>query len=173
MILVGGPDWPTSVLTGILNLPPAKMLMGTLPVQIVIAPCCCAGAMMLKKDDSATMGSMAVVALTMAALAQTLALVGSGYFIEECAAKKKEFIMSPDFFPDDEEVKAFEIKEAEKAALYKQATRWEGMPGGMKLLFKSGAVAMTFCCHATQFMGSRCFVPFALTDSVKTHPKLK
>ena len=35
-ILVGGPDWPTSVLTGILKLPAAGMQIGTLPVPTPI-----------------------------------------------------------------------------------------------------------------------------------------
>ena len=36
--LVGGPDWPTSVLCGILDLPILPILVGTLPVIIIIVP---------------------------------------------------------------------------------------------------------------------------------------
>eukprot|EP00976_Prorocentrum_cordatum_P069852 1179713-Prorocentrum_minimum.AAC.1 len=39
MILVGGPDWPTSVLTGILELNVFAMLLGSLPVMLLVVPC--------------------------------------------------------------------------------------------------------------------------------------
>ena len=38
MILIGGPDWPTSVLTGILNLSYVQMLIGSLPVILLTGP---------------------------------------------------------------------------------------------------------------------------------------
>ena len=37
-ILVGGPDWPTSVLCGIMGLPLLPVLLGTLPVWLLIIP---------------------------------------------------------------------------------------------------------------------------------------
>ena len=43
-ILCGGPDWPTSVLTGILRLRLSQMLLGSLPVLFLISPCVLAGA---------------------------------------------------------------------------------------------------------------------------------
>ena len=48
VILVGGPDWPTSVFTGILGLPMLPMLAGTLPVLVPIALTVLAGGGMLK-----------------------------------------------------------------------------------------------------------------------------
>lgn len=43
-ILCGGPDWPTSVLTGILKLSVFKMLFGTIPVVFLVFPCVMSGA---------------------------------------------------------------------------------------------------------------------------------
>lgn len=37
-ILVGGPDWPTSVMCGIMGLPLLPVLVGTLPVALLIIP---------------------------------------------------------------------------------------------------------------------------------------
>lgn len=45
-ILLGGPDWPTSVLCGILGLPLGSILFGTLPIVVVIVPAVLAGAFM-------------------------------------------------------------------------------------------------------------------------------
>jgi len=42
-ILVGGPDWPTSVMCGILHLDPVGVLLGTTPVALLILPTILAG----------------------------------------------------------------------------------------------------------------------------------
>merc|ERR1719237_736348 len=58
-VLTGGPDWPTSVLTGILDLPLLSMLYGSLPVIFLIAPCCVSGGFMLRaaaEQDERTKG---------------------------------------------------------------------------------------------------------------------
>merc|ERR1712137_853234 len=43
-VLVGGPDWPTSVLCGILKLNVFQCVLGTTPVIVLIFPCVIAGA---------------------------------------------------------------------------------------------------------------------------------
>mmetsp|Transcript_7887 Transcript_7887/g.17388 ORF Transcript_7887/g.17388 Transcript_7887/m.17388 type:complete len:1037 (-) Transcript_7887:44-3154(-) len=45
-VLVGGPDWPTSVLCGILKLNLLQVIIGTLPVILVSSPCVITGAFM-------------------------------------------------------------------------------------------------------------------------------
>lgn len=47
-ILCGGPDWPTSVLCGLLKLNVWKIMYGTLPIVVFIFPMVCTGAFMLK-----------------------------------------------------------------------------------------------------------------------------
>merc|ERR1740129_2650112 len=49
-VLVGGPDWPTSVTCGILQLNIGQMLLGTVPVIIVLSPCVLAGAFLSLAD---------------------------------------------------------------------------------------------------------------------------
>lgn len=51
-ILVGGPDWPTSVTYGILRLSVPRMLMGTLPIIFVVGPGCMAGAFASRVDPA-------------------------------------------------------------------------------------------------------------------------
>merc|ERR1719162_2540318 len=43
-VLIGGPDWPTSVTCGILKVDVPQMLLGTLPIVIICFPCVVAGA---------------------------------------------------------------------------------------------------------------------------------
>merc|ERR1740138_1609322 len=65
VILCGGPDWPTSVLTGILRLNVFQMLLGTLPIIVLIVPCVLAGACLLIPELallSTAIGMLAVLA---------------------------------------------------------------------------------------------------------------
>jgi hypothetical protein len=49
--LVGGPDWPVSVLTGILKLKVWSMLLGSIPVIIYVAPMTVAGSFLVLADQ--------------------------------------------------------------------------------------------------------------------------
>jgi hypothetical protein len=50
-ILVGGPDWPTSVLCGILGLPLLQILIGTVPIIAFITPFSLTGTLMTKASE--------------------------------------------------------------------------------------------------------------------------
>lgn len=50
-ILVGGPDWQTSVLLGILRLPLLPILINSMPCQFGSTFMCISGAMMTRKGE--------------------------------------------------------------------------------------------------------------------------
>ena len=50
-VLIGAPDWPVSVLTGILRLSPLKMQLGSLPVFFLVVPMTLAGGFLLREND--------------------------------------------------------------------------------------------------------------------------
>jgi hypothetical protein len=57
-ILCGGPDWPTSVLTGILKLDLLPMLFGSIPIIfIAVGPCVLAGAFTMKAGLASSGGN--------------------------------------------------------------------------------------------------------------------
>lgn len=51
-ILCGGPDWPTSVLAGVLGLSVMQCELGTLPIIFFIVPCGLSGSLYLRMDKS-------------------------------------------------------------------------------------------------------------------------
>src|SRR6056300_2102000 len=54
-ILIGGPDWPTSVLCGIMRLSLPQIILGTTPGVFLILPTCVTGALLYMaslKDES-------------------------------------------------------------------------------------------------------------------------
>lgn len=81
-ILVGGPDWPTSVCCGILRLNAASMLLGTTPVLVVIAAVTVAGASQLRRSEGGVWASVSSMTLGIASAVMFVTLVASAYFIE-------------------------------------------------------------------------------------------
>merc|ERR1719409_407955 len=63
-ILVGGPDWPTSVLCGILKLNVFQCMLGTMPCIFIATPCCLVGAFLIKAGSDETGGSWGAIAGT-------------------------------------------------------------------------------------------------------------
>lgn len=88
-ILIGGPDWPTSVLTGILGLEYTQMLIGSSPFVITITVTVLAGALMLKAGESASLGAAASAMLFVASLVQSACLMAAMVAIQDIATKYK------------------------------------------------------------------------------------
>ena len=62
-ILIGGPDWPTSVLTGILGLSCPKMLYGSMPCFFLIIPSVLTGAFLLRLQEGGSWKAISGVTL--------------------------------------------------------------------------------------------------------------
>lgn len=80
-VLCGGPDWPTSVITGVLGLPMCSMLAGTLPVCFMILPCIMAGAYMMDEDESERSQLAQQVWLGLAAATQAAAGFVAAWYV--------------------------------------------------------------------------------------------
>jgi hypothetical protein len=97
VILVGGPDWPTSVFTGILGLPMLPMLAGTLPVLVPIALTVLAGGGMLKAAGGDDLWvALSGLFLSLAAASLSACAVGLMGAIERVlAANRAEILVLP------------------------------------------------------------------------------
>jgi hypothetical protein len=164
-ILCGGPDWPTSVLTGILGLKLSQMLIGTLPIFFLIAPCVCAGGFQLKKGESEVYASLANVAILSATVAQMTALLAAMYYIEEMADKKSDYIQS---LPKDKEVEEVDHKNRKKAELKHSLTDWKDntFPLSIRIVLFAGGAAMAMSVYTVQLLGTKCFRAFEVTSTI-------
>jgi hypothetical protein len=164
-VLCGGPDWPTSVLTGILGLPLRQMMLGTLPIFFVIGPCVMAGAFQLRKSEGEMYTSLAYVAIIGASLAQLVALLAACFFIERMADEKKEMLEA---LPKDKEVEALDARNRQKNVLYQALTDWdsEDMPNWVRALLTVGALCMGVPCYIFQLFGDFCFEVFDVTSTI-------
>jgi len=164
-ILIGGPDWPTSVLTGVLKLSVLKMLFGSLPVIFLVAPCVCATALL--NLSGSTYQSLSSLAVALSGATQGGALLAAGLYIDKELSEKGEELRAE---PADEAVAAIEAKSLRRKLAYQGATQWSRVPCPLKLLLVVSALAMTAGCYVLLIFDSKCFLSVALTDDFYTGP---
>ena len=166
-ILCGGPDWPTSVLTGILGLNIWQMLLGSTPVVIQsVAPTVVAGAFLLRSSLGGAWESLSSLTLALAALLQACTILGAVYYIEQTASERREELQK---MPVDKEVEELEKKDERRLAMYLFATDWHApnFPWLIKVVQILGAVLMSLSCYILQLLGNRCFRQYELTDTIE------
>ena len=196
-ILCGGPDWPTSVLCGILRVPLYESVLGTSPVLVLyLAYTVLAGAFMLKTNgecasaNAATAADAVLSPSASAAPPAEHAEVGSANYWEMASAVSLGMAMvcmsctsfaalyfmehtiehkkaECEAFPVDEEVEAREIKVQAKQVAYKHVTRWGNLPPLDRALLGAAVVCMTAACHLAGNFGSHCFATFTVTCTVE------
>jgi len=163
-ILVGGPDWPTSVLTGILRLSLPAMLFGSIPVLFLITPTVLAGSLMLRQDEGGIYNSLGSMFLALCALVQSLGMFAALYFIEDVSAKHRDELEAE---PKDEEVLAEEKKDEEKKKVFSLVTKWSVLPFLQRVNLILGAAFTVIYCVLFGMFGSKCFEAFNITDTIE------
>lgn len=159
-ILVGGPDWPTSVLTGVLGLPLLPMILGSLPVCLPITLTVAAGATMLKTDSSWV--AIQGFTLTFAAMGQMMIAVAAAVEIEKTLKLRGPEI---DALDDDLPVKELDVQKDKEAAAMVEATKWENIPIFFKLILLLAAGCLMIA--TTLFMNFSCFESVEVTTDLE------
>ena len=159
-ILVGGPDWPTSVLTGVLGLDLFPMLVGSLPVSLPIALTVAAGATLLKTDSSWV--AIQGFTLSLAAMGQSILLVAA---LTEIEKTRKTHAAEIRALADDEEVKKLDEQVQREADAMLKATQWSRVPFLFKLILFLAAASMMIA--TLLFMWTGCFESVEVTTDLK------
>jgi len=168
VILLGGPDWPTSVLTGILRLSVAQCLIGSSPFIILNTPTVIGGSLQLRRAEGDMWATLANVGFAMAALTQGTATTLCTYYIFDTADKRRAELEA---MPDDEEVKALEEKSQREAAFYLAATDWKTkVPGNIKFVLILASVLCGSFFFMSNILGSQCWVKVDVADPISGPP---
>lgn len=152
-VRTGGPDWPTSVLTGILGISLVPMLVGSLPIIGPLAFTTAAGSMMLKSSDP-EFSSIGGFTLTLAGLSQMCCLVAAAMIIERTSTLRADEIAA---MPNDEEVLRHEQAAEENRRRKERATQWSEVPTFMRLVLLLAAFCATVATIIFAGKGSSCF----------------
>jgi hypothetical protein len=163
LILCGGPDWPTAVLTGILDLNWWDTVKCSIPVYFIVSPSVFASAFMLKHGDPWSSISSVIMAIAM--LVQLMSMVGGAYFIEKTAQDHRQELEA---MPIDAAVEAEEAKDRAGEQWFQKVSDWDSdhMTFAMKANLILAAIVCTSTMYVMMMMDQQCFKAFQLTDSI-------
>lgn len=170
-ILIGGPDWPTSVLCGLMKLDLFPILLGTTPVIFLILPTMLTGSFTymagLTLDDGQLefpwAGVLATMSAALTAIVQFGSMIVAAYYLEQTASQRTEELGT---IPVDIEVKKLEDKEEDLNRCYTEVTQWQLVPWTAKLTLQLSLVCMVACCYMVQLFSSLCFADYQLTYTI-------
>jgi len=172
-VLVGGPDWPTSVLCGILKLPLLKMLLGTSPIIVPIILCVLTGGGMVKSAETEKDPDSIWPALTsIFGITAAVMLSGSGlFFVSALDRFTKEHHQEVTAVPDQEDVAEYERKQAITDRCMKEAIQWEGMNSQMRILLLVSVFFNVCSFYVFCLLGSgACFETIVITTDYRGEP---
>eukprot|EP00980_Cylindrotheca_fusiformis_P002222 scaffold517_cov119-Cylindrotheca_fusiformis.AAC.5 len=170
-ILVGGPDWPTSVLCGLMRLELYPILIGTTPVFFLILPTLLTGSFTymasLQDEDGAPefpfAGVLATVFAAVTAIVQFGAMVVAAFYLEQTTRTRAEELEQ---IPIDEEVRELEKKSEEFNTSYKEVTQWQFVPFVPKMILRISLTTMTVSCYMVQLFANSSFADYQLTYTI-------
>jgi len=165
------PDWPTSVLCGIMKLRLLQIMLGTVPIVFLIAPTSVSGAFLYMasiETDSGNpefpwAGTVSAITLTLTAAVQFGSMIIAVYYLERTIGKHAADVEA---VRDDSEVKEADDKAAYLNRCYRDATQWEIVPLAAKVLLQASLVCIIFSSYLVLFFSEFCFENHELTDSI-------
>ena len=171
-ILCGGPDWPTSVLCGIMGLPLAPILVGTLPVVALVIPTVLAGSFTYMSSISlpdgtpefAWAGTAKAVSMAIAALVLFGFMLFAAYYVELTMREREDEVAK---IPIDEEVKKLDDLTEMSNEAYKEVTQWHLVPSFIKFILILSLISMIVSCYVVQLFQEDAFVSYQLTDTIQ------
>jgi len=158
-IMCGGPDWPTSVLCGILRLSVMQSSLGLTPIFLFTIPTVLAGAFQTKAF--APYSSLDAMALIFLMLMQLLFGLGMLQLTNDTVTKRADELAA---IPDDLEVKALDEASAKSSAARRQATKFETLPMWARAVHVGATLLLLGSSYVLLFKPSLLFQAFALTD---------
>lgn len=164
-ILCGGPDWPTSVLAGIMRLSLLECEIGTLPIIGFIIPFALTGSFYLKSADPTSMLSSASSLMLLLSLIVTGVLWAvSAWAVQQALEQNHEEVTRPLAQNVDLEWLDYRTEFVKK----KLNVIWKDIPMGVRVVWIIGAVVQIMVCHMFQWMYTSLIGTFSVSDDIQT-----
>jgi len=171
--LSGGPDWPTSVLCGIMRVDTLPIIIGTFPVIFIILLSVLTGACMYLKslpemDDGKAQYPWAETGRTISIMAcaavQICFMAGAAIVIERTMSERKEELEQLGI---DVDVHNADKTAGHKAMIFDQCTSWDKISCCSKFMLSLALLFMILSVHIDFIFGDRCFVEYELIYTIK------
>lgn len=159
-ILVGGPDWPTSVLTGIMGLNLWQMLFGTLPVFFLILPTVFAGSCLLDED----LRKFSTLVLGVMGVAHGSSFITALVMSARVATKHHGELKKPR--PEHKDLEDMAQRVTMQANARRTLTTWSVLRSTQRISLSLALAVVFACVWITTLLSSRCFRPFGLDSDI-------
>jgi hypothetical protein len=171
-VLVGGPDWPTSVLCGILRLNLLSIILGTCPVIFVSTPVVLSGAFMAgpsdsqgdNDDEAGIWETLTPVMIGVAAAGQLASAVVAVYYIQEVIFAHGTELAKPR--KEHEPVAKLTKEEQEFVSAYNEVLMWSKLEKGSKMPLVASTMCLMFANFCFVFMDEACFREFKVNKKI-------
>mmetsp|Transcript_29257 Transcript_29257/g.97157 ORF Transcript_29257/g.97157 Transcript_29257/m.97157 type:complete len:1083 (-) Transcript_29257:73-3321(-) len=160
MILCGGPDWPTSVLAGVLKVSLLQCELGTCPVILSLVPLTLTGSFYLKREDSETWTRAGNLMFTLTVMTSMMFWAGMGWAIQHEFEKNHDALHAP-----RQEYVDLDWLDHRAAVVAKRCnTTWGALPWAVRVPFVGGALGLVVVSHMFFWRFAKCFGGFKVTD---------
>lgn len=163
-VLVGGPDWPTSVTCGILRLNVCQMVIGTCPVIIPMIPSVLAGAFLARAGEDEIWNMLSTTATSATVVFQAIPQALALYYLVTTVEKYQVELEQPR--EEHRQVEALTRSEMEFEATYRQVTEWRAMGPFLQGVLLSGTCLNLMSGILFTFAGELCFRSFAVSSRI-------
>lgn len=170
-VLVGAPDWPTSVTCGILGMNVWQMLLGTLPVFFVNGPCVLSGAFMTRVSTEGPAGDQDITweVWAHACMIASAAVLSSTGLLAVLAIAQEIESHSHELSQFREEHRAVaELTEAEESevARYREVTAWQNLGTVRQFIIGAAVALMLVSVFFLGILARFCFLDFSLSSDI-------
>jgi len=165
-ILVGGPDWPTSVTCGILRMNLPQMIMGTVPVVMVTTPCVLGGAFMTKTEPGKDniWNPLSQFAVGVATIANLVSSCLAAFIVLDVISKRQEELSQPR--PEHAAVAELTRQGEQRARMYQDVTNWYHLSGTWRAVIATAMVLHVVAGFCFVFAAEACFRDFSVSSNI-------
>jgi len=162
-ILCGGPDWPTSVLAGVLNLSLVQCELGTVPIILFVLPCALSGSLYLRKDESDMWDKSADLMIVSSVMVNLLLWALVAWSMQSELEHRYEELTRR--LPEHVDLEWLDYR-AKKIA-ERSAVQWKEIPRPVQVLFIAGAIIHILVMQLMLFSYNSFIGEFKVSDDIE------
>ena len=151
LVLLSGPDWPTSVLSGIMDVPVKTSIIYQLPVIILIFPPVVAGGLQVISSDP-LIATLAEIIMVFTFMQEIGLILFSILYVSEKSRHYRDVLVN---IPIDDEVVAYRLSRERKIAQKHERTLYTNLSSANKVYmyasFLTGLIAIYVSAFADGF----------------------
>mmetsp|Transcript_717 Transcript_717/g.1582 ORF Transcript_717/g.1582 Transcript_717/m.1582 type:complete len:968 (+) Transcript_717:148-3051(+) len=162
-ILCGGPDWPTSVLAGVLRLSLFQCELGTVPIIGFVAPCAMSGSLYLQIDrEDAIWSRSASLMIVLSVMVNMLLWAVAAWAIQNEMENNYEVLSRK--LPENVDLHWLDHKHEEITKSV--VITWGQVPPALRNMYVLGAASQIMICHAFWWAYNMLIGPFQVSHDI-------